>query len=154
MSALRKGAIGLLGLATSFAGCHRARVLRAGHQNAAVPSQAQVATAWPPLPTTGYISGRVATAADVQRGNAVFAACVGVVGQTLHFAIPQYALWHDPLSDSIKRVFVVEAEWFEGDSMFGLRQIPSGKDAMATIADVQLLGQTPPAPAGSGTAVQ
>lgn len=106
---------------------------------------------WPPLPTTRYIRGRVATATDVSVGNAVFSACVGVVGRALHVTIPQYALWRDPATDSIKPVFIVEAELFEGDSMFGLRQIPSGKDAMATSADLELLGQTPPGvrPAGS-----
>ncbi len=154
MATLRKGVIGLLGLATSLAGCHRAGAPRAGRQNAFVEPQAQAAAAWPRLPTTGYIAGRVATSADIRKGDAVFAACVGVVGRTLDVAIPQYGLWHDPLTDSIRRVFVVEAEWFQGDSMFGLRQIPSGKDAMATIADLQLLGQTPPAPAGSSGAVQ
>lgn len=149
MSTVRKSAIGLLGSASLLTGCQRAKVLRTPHQEAAQPGRAQVATDWPPLPSTGYLSGRVATAADVQSGNAVFAACVGVVGQPLHIAIPQYGLWHDPLTDRIERVFVVEAEWFQGDSMFGLRQIPTGKDAMATIADLKLLGQTPPAPAGS-----
>ena len=148
MSTLRESAIGLLGLASLLAGCQRAEVLRTPHRNVAQP-RAQVASAWPPLPGAGYISGRAATAADVRSGNAVFAACVGVVGQPLHIAIPQYGLWHDPLTDSIKRVIVVEAEWFQGDSMFGLRQIPNGKDAMATIANLTLLGQAPPAPGGS-----
>ena len=148
MLTLRDSAIGLLALASALAGCHRAKVLRAPQQTAAQPSQAQVVTSWPPLPTTGYIRGRVATAADVESGNAVFAACVGEVGQPLHFAIPQYGLWHDPVTGRVEPVIVVEAEWFEGDSMFGLRQIPTGKDAMATIADLQLLGQTLPAPPG------
>ena len=149
MSTLRQSAIGLLGLASLLGGSQRASGLRTPHQKAAQPGRAQVATAWPSLPRTGYLSGRVATAADVRSGNAVFAACVGVVGQPLHIAIPQYGLWHDPLTDSVERVLVVEAEWFEGDSMFGLRQIPSGKAAMAAIANLTLLGQTPPAVAGS-----
>src|SRR5258707_7537117 len=54
---------------------------------------------WPALPKQGFISGRVATPADVAAGNAVFSAAVrgGGVGQStpLRIQIPQYADHND-----------------------------------------------------------
>ncbi len=99
---------------------------------------------WPPLPTTGFISDRVAMARDVTAGDAVFAACVGKAGRPLHVAIPQYALWRDSATGTVKPVIVVEAELFDGDSMFGLRQIPGGASAMARVSDLELLGRSRP----------
>jgi len=54
---------------------------------------------WPPLPKQGFISGRVATPADVAAGNAVFSAAVGGgdVGKSapLRIQIPQYAYYKE-----------------------------------------------------------
>ncbi len=154
MTTLVRRAIWLAAAAAMLTGCgHRARAT-ARLRGAAQVYRLDAPVAWPPLPTTGYIKDRVARATDVTAGNAVFAACVGVVGQPLHVAIPQYALWHDAATDSVKPVFVVEAEFFEGDSMFGLRQIPSGRDAMATSGDLELLGQARPAPAADHSEIR
>ena len=55
------------------------------------------AEAWPPLPQRGFISGRVATPADVAAGNAVFSASAGggatVKSSPLQIQIPQYAYY-------------------------------------------------------------
>src|SRR5258708_37652040 len=54
---------------------------------------------WPALPKQGFISGRVATPADVAAGNAVFSAAVGGggVGKStpLRIQIPQYAYYKE-----------------------------------------------------------
>src|SRR5262249_60338051 len=54
---------------------------------------------WPPLPKQGFISGRIATPADVAAGNAVFSAAVsgGAVGKStpLRIQIPQYAYYKE-----------------------------------------------------------
>ena len=62
----------------------------------AAPAQASPpasSPAWPPLPTTGFISGRAATDKDVADGNAVFVLkAYGVYfGKPLDVVIPQYA---------------------------------------------------------------
>lgn len=51
---------------------------------------------WPALPKTGFISGKSAMQADVDVGNAVFAAQVGseIIGKPLNLTIPQYAYHH------------------------------------------------------------
>src|SRR5215470_11150058 len=54
---------------------------------------------WPPLPKQGFISGRVANAADVAAGNAVFSASVGggAVGKStpIRIKIPQYSYYKE-----------------------------------------------------------
>ena len=54
---------------------------------------AALAESWPPLPTSGFISGRPATDKDVIEGNAVFAlrAYGAPFGEPLDVTIPQYA---------------------------------------------------------------
>src|SRR5215468_11391687 len=56
-----------------------------------------VAQDWPLLPKRGFISGRIATAADLAAGNAVFSGAVvgGAVGKStpLRIQIPQYAYY-------------------------------------------------------------
>ncbi len=149
MPGLLRSALWLVTIAAFGAGCGRGTARQHESPGTTHVFRSHLPAAWPALPTSGYISGRVATAADVSAGKAVFSECVGVVGRPLHVAIPQYALWRDPATDSIRPVVVVEAELFDGDSMFGLRRIPGRGDAMAKAADLELLGPMPPAAAAS-----
>ena len=99
---------------------------------------------WPPLPTTGFISGRPATDKDVIDGNAVFALrAYGVpFGKPLDVTIPQYAYLrkkgHEPIP-----VIVVQAELGKGVKIFGVRDL-NGKGATAKESELQLLGMHPP----------
>lgn len=100
-------------------------------------------TAWPDLPTEGFLAGRVATDADVMAGRAVFAQG-GAPGQTspISVQIPQYACW---TSDDAgrQRVVLVQAEHGPPGDIVGLRT-PRGEEIVATLPEVQLLGQQRP----------
>ena len=99
---------------------------------------------WPPLPTTGFISGRPATDKDVIDGNAVFALrAYGVpFGKPLDVTIPQYAYLRKKGREPIP-VIVVQAELGKGLKIFGVRDL-DGKGATAKDSELQLLGTHPP----------
>jgi len=99
---------------------------------------------WPPLPTTGFISGRPATDKDVIDGNAVFALrAYGVpFGKPLDVTIPQYAYLRKKGREPIP-VIVVQAELGKGLKIFGVRDL-NGKGATAKESELQLLGTHPP----------
>jgi hypothetical protein len=99
---------------------------------------------WPPLPTTGFISGRPATDKDVIDGNAVFALrAYGVpFGKPLDVTIPQYAYLRKKGQEPIA-VIVVQAELGKGLKIFGVRDL-NGKGATAKESELQLLGMHPP----------
>jgi hypothetical protein len=99
---------------------------------------------WPPLPTTGFISGRPATDKDVAEGNAVFALrAYGVpFGKPLDVTIPQYAYLTKRGQQPIA-VIVVQAELGKGLKIFGVRDL-NGKTATAKESELQLLGTHPP----------
>jgi len=99
---------------------------------------------WPPLPTTGFISGRAATDKDVADGNAIFVlkAYGGYFGRPMDIVIPQYAYM-------IKRgekpvpVIVVQAEVGGGVKLFGVRGL-DGDKSTARDFELKLLGTKPP----------
>jgi hypothetical protein len=99
---------------------------------------------WPPLPTSGFISGRPATDKDIMEGNAVFALrAYGVpFGKPLDVVIPQYAYLTKRGQRPIP-VIVVQAELGKGLKIFGVRDL-SGKTATARDSELQLLGTHPP----------
>jgi hypothetical protein len=105
---------------------------------------AALAQNWPPLPTSGFISGRPATDKDVADGNAVFALrAYGVpFGKPLDVAIPQYAYLTKKGQQPIP-VIVVQAELGKGIKIFGVRDL-DGKTATARESELQLLGTHPP----------
>jgi len=113
-----------------------------------------VAQDWPPLPKQGFISGRVATPADVAAGNAVFSASVGggAVGKStpLRIKIPQYAYYKE---DGTKiPVIVLQGERVDIQKPGGeLVQMPSvgavkpdGKKFIGILTNFELLGPAPP----------
>lgn len=65
---------------------------------------------WPSLPTSGFVSGRTATLADVKNGNAGFSidADRGVGSKHLPIEIPQYAYFNH--KGEIVQVVLIQAE--------------------------------------------
>jgi hypothetical protein len=110
------------------------------------PSTAQQGSpqSWPPLPTSGFISGRAATDKDVADGSAVFVLrAYGVAfGKPLDVTIPQYAYLTKRGQQPVP-VIVVQAEQGKGIKIFGIRD-SSGKAATARESEVRLLGTNPP----------
>jgi len=108
----------------------------------------EMAIAWPPLPETGFVSGRAATIDDVDRGKAVFCqqATNGSAAIPLQIPIPQYGRWTDQ-EGRTHSVIVVQAERHvvdhAGEAVLGLRLIAGG-EVVATKSEVQLLGLEKP----------
>jgi hypothetical protein len=99
---------------------------------------------WAPLPKSGFLVGRIATAADVENGMAVFAASeVGLSGaRQLPVQIPQYAQMRSD-DGKLVPVVVVQAEEAAGLSLFGLRDF-NDTAFVATAEEVILLGAEKP----------
>ena len=93
----------------------------------------------------GFISGRAASQADVEEGNAVFTAEVdGVaVGRPLAIDIPQYAWLTDTETKERKRVVVLQAEHANGTDLVGFFDLETSVVGVGTLHDFQLLGRTP-----------
>jgi len=99
---------------------------------------------WPPLPTTGFISGRAATDKDVADGNAVFVlkAYGGYFGKPMDVVIPQYA-YLTKRGEKPVPVIVVQAEVGGGIKLFGVRGL-DGDKSTARDYELKLLGTKPP----------
>jgi hypothetical protein len=97
---------------------------------------------WPPLPTTGYVSGRAAVPEDIGAGNAVFVAEIGgqYIGEPLDIEVPQYALHVDAASQHRTRVIIIQAERAAGIDMVGYRTL-AGEFGAATLPEFELLGR-------------
>lgn len=95
---------------------------------------------WKPLPTSGFLAGRAAQVADVERGDAVFVAAVDdkVIGVPINITIPQYAY----IRSSRAQVVVVQAEEANGLRMYGIRDF-SGVETVALEEELELLGTSP-----------
>lgn len=103
-----------------------------------------VTDSWPELPRTGFITGRAAEEADIDRGDAVFVSRFGGVlsGKPVGLQIPQFAYLIGP--DGVGTpVVVVQVEANEKGTFFGLRDA-DGNAYVATEHEVELLGSTHP----------
>jgi hypothetical protein len=82
---------------------------------AAAAATQTVPVNWPPLPTTGFISGRPATDQDVTAGNAVFVlkAYGSYFGKPMDVTIPQYA-YFTKYGEKPVPVIVIQAEIGKG----------------------------------------
>jgi len=98
---------------------------------------------WPPLPTD-FVSGRVATPADVGAGRALFAAQLenAPPAQPSKLLVPQYAYCHD--AGRRIRAVVIQAEIAAGMELLGVRIVDTGKGLVTLASSCQLLGQSPP----------
>jgi hypothetical protein len=107
------------------------------------------ASAWPPLPTSGFLLGRAASAADIDLGDAIFSQATsdGREAEPHPVVLPQYALWQDE-EGSMRRVFVVQAEKHladpAGEPIYGLRTF-DGEEIVTLGEELRLLGTAPPA---------
>ncbi|MFN7988659.1 MAG: hypothetical protein U0529_14440 [Thermoanaerobaculia bacterium] len=114
------------------------------HPAPSVPTDAPVK--WPPLPTSGFVSGRAATSEDAAAGRAAFSAQAGdaVIGKPLALTVPQYA-YH--IDESGKRTpgILIQAEEVRGVRMVGFQ--PLGRDDFLAVleSEVELLGTMVPA---------
>ena len=99
---------------------------------------------WPPLPTTGFVSGRTATDEDVAAGNAIFVlkAYGAYFGKPMDIAIPQYA-YLTKAGEKPVPVIVVQAEIGKGIKLFGVRGL-DGDKSTARDFELKLLGTKPP----------
>ena len=99
---------------------------------------------WPPLPTTGFVSGRPATDEDVADGNAIFVlkAYGTYFGKPMDIVIPQYA-YLTKAGEKPVPVIVVQAEIGNGIKLFGVRGL-DGDKSTAREFELKLLGTKPP----------
>jgi hypothetical protein len=107
---------------------------------------------WPPLPKQGFMSGRVATPADVAAGNAVFSTAVGggAVGKStpIRIEIPQYAYYREGGTKSpvivlqAERVDIQGANAVQMDSVGAVK--PDGKKFVGLLTSFELLGRNAP----------
>lgn len=96
----------------------------------------------PPLPVKAFVSGRISTQQDVAVGHAAFAAPPeqDLQRQPIDVPIPSYAIY---LADGKNElVFVIQAEFINGEPMIGAR-LPDGGDIVGTARDFQFLGANP-----------
>lgn len=110
-------------------------------------SQSESQIAWPELPTSGFVSGRVATPEEAKSGIAAFAAYGDVSSTPVNIAIPQYALLKQK-DDPAQPVILIQAETIHGASgdvvAYGLRPIQGKNLIVAMPDDVTLLGARKP----------
>jgi len=98
--------------------------------------------AWPSLPSTGFIKGRVATKSDVDKRHAVFAYVNGKNKSTPinDIQVPQYGLVKHHDSKKLVPVIVLQAEVVQGTPMIGYLNLSTKKRAVTVRKSVKLLG--------------
>jgi len=102
---------------------------------------------WPDLPTAGFVSGRLATPDDVERGAAAFAAFGSVTSDAAGVPVPQYARVRDK-SGSVTPAILIQAEIVHGPKgdakTYGLKPLQGDGLIVAVDAEVELLGTKKP----------
>lgn len=102
------------------------------------------AKAWPDLPSSGFISGRVATKEDVFSGIAVFdfEHIKDQERAPLDIEIPQYAIRLSKIAGEAHfPVIIIQAETLGNTEFVGYRSIPDGKQGSALLNEFILLGK-------------
>ncbi len=117
---------------------------------------------WPPLPSIGFISGRVATQEDIDQDIAVFgfpkklaaeqvskltgvedAQAVECAGsEPLDILIPQYAILN--LDGQRRPCIIVQGEEADGSKIVACTLIEDNTVTIGLLEDFELLGQEPP----------
>ncbi len=96
---------------------------------------------WPSLPATGFIKGRAATKADVDKRQAVFAYLNGKTKSTpIDIQLPQYGLIKNQQTNKMIPVIVLQAEVVQGQEMIGYIVIANNLRAVTTRKNIKLLG--------------
>ena len=98
-------------------------------------------SAWPALPASAFVAGRVANEDDLKQGHAVFLSVVDgkPSGKPAQIPIPQYAYLVEE-GGNRRPVVVVQAEILDDGTILGMRDA-EGKEYVATAPEVELLGQ-------------
>ncbi|MBO9709654.1 MAG: hypothetical protein J7521_15730 [Caulobacter sp.] len=108
------------------------------------PSAHGATSAWPPLPKSGFVSGRLATEADLKRGDAIFLSLVDgkPSGSPARIHVPQFA--HLIEENGARRpVVIIQAETNKQGTLFGAKDA-QGNEYVATEAEIVLLGSLHP----------
>lgn len=107
-------------------------------------SAASAGASWPALPKSGFVAGRLATEADLKRGDAVFLSVIEgkPSGAPASIQVPQYAFLVEENGER-RPVVVVQAETNERGTFLGMRDA-EGRGYVATEAEVVLLGPVHP----------
>jgi hypothetical protein len=117
---------------------------------------------WPPLPDSGFISGRVATQEDIDSEKAVFGfpkkleaaqvskltgeadakevECAG--SSPLDILIPQYAILN--LNGEKLACIIIQGEESDGSKVVACRLVKDNKITIGLLEDFELLGQKTP----------
>lgn len=98
---------------------------------------------FPPLPTKGFVSGRIATQADVEKGDAAFASLPEqhIVRHVMPLPVPQYAIFRG--GEKSRVVFVIQIEKVNGKVTIGARYPEGGEALIGTTKHFSLLGTSP-----------
>jgi len=106
-----------------------------------VADKASKTKAWPSLPVAGFIKGRVATKADVDKRHAVFAYLNGKTKSTpINIQVPQYGVIKNLKTNKMVRVIVLQAEVVQGREWIGYVDISTKLRAVITRKRIKLLG--------------
>lgn len=94
----------------------------------------------PPLPTEGFVTGRIATQADVKNGNAAFATLPEqkVMRTAIPIPVPQYAFYRAGAKQVL--AFVIQVEKVNGKPTIGAKLVESGEMVVGSPTDFQMLG--------------
>jgi hypothetical protein len=97
---------------------------------------------WPPLPTTGFVSGCAATRDEFNGGTALFylETAGRPDGHPIVVDIPQYALLQDDTTGELVPVILLQAESNGVSSIVGCREIEGGGVRVAALSEIELLG--------------
>jgi hypothetical protein len=97
---------------------------------------------WPPLPATGFITGRKATQDDVAKGDAAF--FLGM-SEPLTIEIPQYAYHVEEKTGKRTAGIVVQAERTpDGKDLVAIHPVEGGGHLVGMLGEFKLLGKVPP----------
>lgn len=98
---------------------------------------------FPPLPSEGFVSGRIATQEDVKKGDAAFATLPeqSVVRQAVPIPVPQYAIYRG--GEETQLVFVIQVEKVNGKVTIGAKPVEGGPLVIGEVTDFSLLGNKP-----------
>jgi len=98
---------------------------------------------WPDLSSVQSVTGRAATAEDVQAGAAVFVLQSDgkSIGSPIGIDIPQYAIHTDVDSGQKSKVVVIQAEQASGQNLIGAKIVGTSEFLVGFVHEFKLLGR-------------
>ena len=91
---------------------------------------------WPPLPKSGFVSGRAATLSDIEKEDALFV--LGGNATPIPIKIPMYA-WYTGKPSDPEPVIIIQAEQDGDKKVVGYKPIGTDLFGVATLAEFILL---------------